>query len=162
MNPESERLAALASAIRESTLKRVRLVRTGTENWRLTPESMSFGDLVFHLIEADEWLFRKLAEPSLAPMVGRAGTTFISAPAEWAALCARLEETGRRRAALLKSLSTPQLGAIVPDQRFPAPVTVWWVIVRGNLEHEVHHRGQLIAWLRAAGLTPLSAPPKDA
>ena len=27
-------------------------------------------------------------------------------------------------------------------------VSVWWIIVRGNLDHEIHHRGQL-SYLRA-------------
>ena len=28
-------------------------------------------------------------------------------------------------------------------------VSVWWIIVRGNLDHEIHHRGQLSSYLRA-------------
>jgi uncharacterized damage-inducible protein DinB len=154
VNPESERLAAWSVAVRGSSLKRLLLVKAGFENWRLTPESMSFADLLFHLIEADQWLFKKLAEPALAPMVGRAGTTHISAPEQFTALCANLELLGRHRASLLRSLSEAQLEATVLDQRFGGPVTVWWVIVRGNLDHEVHHRGQLAAWLRATGLAP--------
>ena len=157
MNPESQRLGAFAGAVRESTLKRLRLVPPGRENWRLTPGSMSFGDLVFHLIEADEWLFRKLAEPSLSPMVGRAHTTSISAPEQFVILCRRLEETGRQRNNVVASLSADRLETTVPDSRFPGPVTLWWVIVRGNLEHEVHHRGQVIAWLRAVGVGSKSA-----
>ena len=94
MNPESLRLAEWSVSVRGSSLKRLLLVTSGFENWRLTPGSMSFADLAFYLIEADEWLFRKLAEPTLAP------------------------------------------------------------IVRGNLDHEIQHRGQLVAWLRAAGLAP--------
>jgi uncharacterized damage-inducible protein DinB len=154
VNPESDRLADWSVSVRGSSLKRLLLVRSGFENWRLTPDSMSFADLAFHLIEADQWLFRKLAEPTLAPIVGRAGTTHVSAPEQYTALCANLEVLGRRRASVLRSLSGAQLEASVPDQRFGGPVTVWWAIVRGNLDHEIHHRGQLVAWLRAAGLAP--------
>ena len=25
---------------------------------------------------------------------------------------------------------------------------MWWIIVRGNLDHETHHRGQIAAYLR--------------
>jgi uncharacterized damage-inducible protein DinB len=113
---------------------------------------MSFADLLVHLIEADEWLFKKLAEPTLAPMVGRAGATHISAREQFTALCTNLEALGHRRASFLRSLSEAQLEATVFDQRFGGSVTTWWVIVRGNLDHEVHHRGQLVVWLRAAGL----------
>jgi uncharacterized damage-inducible protein DinB len=115
---------------------------------------MSFADLLFHLIEADQWLFKKLVEPTLKPMVGRAGTTHISAPEQFTSLRADLEALGHRRASFLRSLSDAQLEATIFDQRFDGFVTVWWVIVRGNLDHEVHHRGQLVAWLRAAGLAP--------
>ena len=114
---------------------------------------MSFADVAFHLIEADLWLFRKLADPGLSPMVGRAGTTNISARDQFTALCDRLEALGQERAALLGSLSPAQLDATVLDQRFGGVVTCWWVVVRGNLDHEVHHRGQVVAWLRAAGIT---------
>ena len=38
-------------------------------------------------------------------------------------------------------------------QLFPAgkEVSVWWIIVRGNLDldHEIHHRGQLSSYPRA-------------
>jgi uncharacterized damage-inducible protein DinB len=27
-------------------------------------------------------------------------------------------------------------------------VTIWWIIVRGNLDHETHHRGQLSVYLK--------------
>jgi uncharacterized damage-inducible protein DinB len=114
---------------------------------------MSFADVAFHLIEADQWLFRKLAESSLSPMVGRAGTTNISAREQFTALCDKLEALGQRRAAVLESLSPAQLDATVLDGRFGGVVTLWWVVVRGNLDHEVHHRGQVAAWLRAAGIT---------
>jgi uncharacterized damage-inducible protein DinB len=34
------------------------------------------------------------------------------------------------------------------DDRFGGEVTLWWTIVRGNLEHEAHHRGQIAVYLR--------------
>lgn len=153
MNPESQRLAQWSKAVRGSSLKRLSLVRPGFENWRLTAGSMSFADVAFHLIEADQWLFRKLAEPGLSPMVGRAETTNILAREQFTALCEELEALGQQRAAVLEALSPAQLDATVFDGRFGGVVTFWWVVVRGNLDHEVHHRGQVAAWLRAAGLT---------
>jgi uncharacterized damage-inducible protein DinB len=152
LNPESQRLAEWSRAVRGSSLKRLSLVRPGFENWRLTAGSMSFADVAFHLIEASQWLFRKLTEPALSPMVGRAGTTDISTREQFTTLCDNLEASGQRRAAVLESLSPGQLDATVFDQRFGGVVTFWWVVVRGNLDHEVHHRGQIAAWLRAAGI----------
>ena len=36
----------------------------------------------------------------------------------------------------------------MPDDRFGGDVSLWWVVVRGNLDHEAHHRGQLATLLR--------------
>jgi len=33
------------------------------------------------------------------------------------------------------------------DERF-GETTLWWIVVRGNLDHEIHHRGQIAAYLR--------------
>jgi uncharacterized damage-inducible protein DinB len=149
---EAENLAAFSRAVRESSLKRLRLVPEGGENWRPTPESMSFADLAKHLIDADDWLFRKLEDRTLEPMVGHAGDAGEVTRGGYLDLLAQLEKTGRRRSNLIAALSPSQLAEPVFDRRFGGEVTVWWVIVRGNLDHEVHHRGQLAAYLRLAGI----------
>lgn len=148
---ETQNLAAFARAVRESSLKRLRLVPAGRENWRPAPEAMSFADLAHHLIDADEWLFRKLAERALEPMVGRAGEAGEATRDRYMEMLARLEQTGRQRADLIAGLSAEQLAEPIFDRRFGGEVTVWWVIVRGNLDHEVHHRGQIATYLRMAG-----------
>ncbi len=153
IHPESENLAAFSRAVRESSLKRLRSVPAGRENWRPTPEAMSFADLAHHLIDADEWLFRKLAERTLEPMVGHAGEAGEASRGRYLQMLARLEETGRQRAELIAGLSPDQLAEPIFDRRFGGEVTVWWVIVRGNLDHEIHHRGQIAVYLRLAGIT---------
>ena len=145
---ETENLAAWSRAVRESSLKRLRLVPEGRENWRATPESMSFADLAKHLIDADEWLFRKLEDRALEPMVGQAGDAGEVTRVGYLELLDQLERTGRQRSDLIAGLSPLQLAEAIFDRRFGGEVTVWWVIVRGNLDHEVHHRGQLAAYLR--------------
>jgi uncharacterized damage-inducible protein DinB len=149
---ESANLAAWSRAVRESSLKRLRRVPAGREAWRPTPEAMSFADLARHLIDADEWLFRKLADRALEPMVGHAGDAGEITRDGYLGLLKRLEETGRERADLIAGLSPAQLAEPIFDRRFGGEVTVWWVIVRGNLDHEVHHRGQIAAYLRTAGM----------
>lgn len=152
MAGERENLAAWSRAVRESSLKRLRRVPAGRESWRPTAEAMSFADLARHLLDADEWLFKKLAERALEPMVGRAGSAGEIARAGYLELLDRLEETGRWRAELITALSPEQLAEPVFDRRFGGEVTVWWVIVRGNLDHEIHHRGQIAVYLRMAGI----------
>lgn len=152
MIKEVVNLAAWSRAVRESSLKRLRLVPSGRENWRPVPEAMSFGDLASHLLEADLWLFRKLTDHTLEPMQGHSGSIDISTPKEYLELLCRLENTGVQRSELIGSLSQEELSQPINDQRFGGEVTVWWVIVRGNIDHEVHHRGQIAVYLRMANI----------
>ena len=143
-----QRLAELSEAVRESTLKRLRAVPEGLENWRPVPSAMSFADLAHHIAEADRWLFRKLESPELPPMLGEAGEGAVADPARFLALVQDLVDLGRRRSALLRALDEAALDRLLPDARFGGEVTVWWIVVRGNLDHEAHHRGQLATYLR--------------
>jgi uncharacterized damage-inducible protein DinB len=34
------------------------------------------------------------------------------------------------------------------DDRFNDEVSIEWIILRGNLDHEIHHRGQIAVYLR--------------
>jgi uncharacterized damage-inducible protein DinB len=154
MTTESQYLVAWAAAVRESTLKRLRRVPEGHEHWRLSPQVMSFADLAQHIIDADAWLFQKLADRSLEPMVGRAGFSHITARSQCLGLLTRLQSLGADRERLIAGFTADQLAETVFDRRFGGEVTVWWVLVRGNLDHEVHHRGQISVYLRAAGIPP--------
>jgi uncharacterized damage-inducible protein DinB len=111
---------------------------------------MSFGDLAQHILDADLWLFRKLELRTLQPMHGHAGTVHISARQDYLDILSRLDQTGKQRSELIQQLSPPQLSELITDQRFGGEVSVWWVIVRGNLDHETHHRGQIAVYLRIA------------
>lgn len=145
---EGQRLADLSTAVRDSTLKRLQTVPEGAENWRPTDEAMSFGDIAYHIAEADEWLINKLEEPSLAPICGRANVVVVRDRSDYDALLTNLDLKGRERARLVRALSEGDLSKSIDDTRFDGPVSVWWTIVRGNLDHEAHHRGQLAAYLR--------------
>jgi uncharacterized damage-inducible protein DinB len=155
MTTEAQYLAAWSAAVRESTLKRLRRVPEGHENWRLSPQAMSFADLAQHVIDSDAWLFRKLADRSLEPMVGHAGISHITARSQYLDLLTCLHILGADRERLISGFTADQLAETVFDRRFGGEVTVWWVLVRGNLDHEVHHRGQISVYLRAAGIPPL-------
>lgn len=148
MSSEGARLADLSRAVRESTFKRLRQVPRGRENWRISARSMSIADVAHHLVESDRWLFRKLAQPALRGIDAIAGEAGEVDGEGFRQLLMELEETGERRARLLAEMSVPDLAEIVPDDRFAGEASVWWVIVRGNLDHEAHHRGQIAAYLR--------------
>ncbi|TFH58615.1 MAG: DinB family protein [Candidatus Zixiibacteriota bacterium] len=145
---ESLRLAQLSIAVRESTLKRLMQVPDGFENWRPTEASLSFADIAQHLIDADSWLFQKLETPELPAMRGQAGLVSVHSREDYNGLVEKLREIGERRRALIESLTDADLSRLIYDDRFGSEVEVWWTIVRGNLDHETHHRGQVAAYLR--------------
>jgi len=147
-NKDGQRLAELSEAVRESTLKRLRAVPEGMESWRPVPSAMSFADLAHHVAEADRWLFRKLESPELPPMRGEARACVVADRAQFLALVEELVDLGRRRSALLRGMDAAALDRRLPDDRFGGEVSVWWIVVRGNLDHEAHHRGQLATYLR--------------
>jgi len=144
---DAERLAELSRAIRESTLKRLRSVPEGKENWRPADSAMSFADIARHLIDADEWLFRKMQEPALSAIAGEPGIGSVASRSEYLECLHELERCGERRAIMISGLSESDLSRRLSDDRFDSDITVWWLIVRGNLDHEAHHRGQIAAYL---------------
>jgi uncharacterized damage-inducible protein DinB len=147
---QQQNLADLSLAVRESSLKQFRVVPAGMENWRITPESMSIADLAKHLIRADELLFRKIADPSVEIVTGNAGEVTITRREQYDALVAQLVETGNRRAELFRKMTDQELSKRIPDDHYGSgkDSTVWWILVRANLDHEIHHRGALAVYLR--------------
>jgi len=147
---EGQRLAEFSSAVRGSTLKRLHAVPSGCENWRSRPEAMSFAELAQHLIDCDRWLFRKIQDASLEPVTGGVRLAADQTADQFRRLCQTLDDLGQQRAELLASLSDVALERVLPDRRFGGEVSLWWIIVRGNLDHEIHHRGQIAAYLPLA------------
>ncbi len=60
INSEGKRLAEFFKAVRESTLKRLRQVPKGYENWQISQDTMNFADVAQHLIDADLMLLVRL------------------------------------------------------------------------------------------------------
>lgn len=149
---ESKRLAELSRAVRESTLKRLRKVKRGFENWRPSAQAMSFAEIAAHLVDADQWLFRKLKDESLESIRGRADRSKVISRRTYLVTLKQLDQVGVSRDRRIRRLTDSQLAKVIYDDRFEDFVTVWWVIVRGNLDHEIHHRGQLAAYLRILDL----------
>lgn len=150
---ESNRLAEFSQAVRQSSLKRLAKIELVHVNWRPKLSSMSFADIVYHLIETDKWLFNKLKEPTLKSITGSSGVINISTQDEYSQLLSDLQQTGTQRELLLKSLTDEDYKKLLYDDRFGKEVSIWWIIVRGNLDHEIHHRGQIVAYLKLAEIS---------
>lgn len=145
--PEGKRLAQFARSVRESTLKRLKQVPVGMENWHPSPGALSFADIAQHLVDCDNWLFRKLEEKDLKPIVAEAGSVYIGKRQDFEDILSELQSIGTKRSELIASASESKLSEMLFDERFESEVTTWWVILRGNLDHEIHHRGQLAVYL---------------
>lgn len=146
---ESKRLTEFSRAVRESTLKRLRLVPEAYENWRISSKAMSFADIAQHLIDADNWLFEKLKIKNLKAMTGQPNRMEITDRNQYDDLLGELERTGDRRCSMLDKITDDGLSEMIYDDRFGGEVSAWWIIMRGCLDHEIHHRGQISAYLRA-------------
>lgn len=142
-------LAQFSRAVRRSTLKRLRLVPEGYESWRISSKAMSFADIAQHLIDADNWLFEKLRMKNLKPMVGRPNLVEVKDRNKYDDLLGELEQTGDHRASMLDKITDEELSEMIYDERFGGEVSAWWIVMRGCLDHEIHHRGQISAFLRA-------------
>ena len=141
----AQRLALFSETVRESTWKRVRQVQPGDEEWRPAQDALSFVDIVKHLVDADTWILKYLA--------GSSGPRAIIAPGDarardWAFLTADLARLGRERAQRIARMSEQELAAEVEEPQVLGRTSYWWLIVRGSLDHEIHHRGALQLTLR--------------
>jgi len=145
----SSQLAEFSNAVRISTITRLRLIPVGKENWRFSPGSMSSADIAYHLIETDDWLFKKIELKNLKSIKGNSGTVEINTRNDYLKLIEKLNNSGEKRAGFILSLDDKVFQEKIYDDRFGKEVSVWWIIVRGNLDHEIHHRGQLSTYQRA-------------
>ena len=145
---DREQLKNFAQAVRESTTKRLRLVPLGLENWRVSKNALSFAEIAKHILESDEWLFEKLKNESLHSITPEKNSITINDRKEFELLINKLIIFGKKREQLISELKDQDFQRYLFDDRFNGQVTVWWVIVRGNLDHEIHHRGQIASYFR--------------
>ena len=135
-------------AVRKSTLKRIKSVPQGFENWRISKNALSFAEIVKHLIEIDEWTIRKINEPELKSILPEEGSIDNCSRERFNSMISELEESLERKIDFLTSLDEERMQNKIYDDRFESEVTIEWIILRGNLDHEIHHRGQIAVYLR--------------
>ena len=154
MGREAERLTELFMAVRQSSLKRFRKVKTGDECWQPRSDILSFVDILKHLVDSDQWLLHYLKNKQIPEDAvispGDVGSE------DWSCLLAELERSGKQVAEFMGGLSDADLNSIIDayfdsiiqESKGPGNTTQWWVIARGSIDHEIHHRGQLQILLR--------------
>ena len=111
--------------------------------WAPAPGEFSCGDIVRHIAGAERFFVTEVVEDRWTDDLDP------GAPLDRAATRARLETIHRAEAAWLAGLHDARLREAVSDLE-GRPVTVWRFLM-AMVEHEVHHRSQLDAYLAAAG-----------
>jgi uncharacterized damage-inducible protein DinB len=144
----NETLLDFCKVVRGSTLKRLNAVPEGYENWRVSKNSLSFAEIAKHLIELDDWTIRKINEPTIQSILPEKGSADNCNREQFNALIARLEKSLQRKIEFFGSLSEDMMQKKIYDDRFDDEVSIEWIILRGNLDHEIHHRGQIAVYLR--------------
>ena len=143
-----ELLLDFCKAVRESTLKRLRAVHEGYENWRASKNSLSFAEIAKHLIESDEWTIKKINKPTIQSILPEKGSIDNCSREEFNELISTLEESLEKKIKFFNSLGEEKMQSKIYDDRFDDEVSIEWIILRGNLDHEIHHRGQIAVYLR--------------
>lgn len=135
---QGERLAGFAHLVRGSTLKRFRKVKKEDRDWSPASGRLSFVDHLKHLADADRWILavargQEEPEADIRPGDGDAG--------RWNEYLAELEALGVKKEVFLRGLSDADLDRKVDAPESVEGTDVGTLVLRHNLDHEVHHRG---------------------
>jgi uncharacterized damage-inducible protein DinB len=145
---DAELLVEFCKVVRESTIKRLKIVPEGYENWKISPGALSIAEIAKHLIDSDNWLFEKIRNPDLKSIKTETAVIKDCDVDTFKKLIIQLKDTLEIKVNLINSFDQDKLNTKMFDDRFNSEVSIEWIILRGNLDHEIHHRGQLAACLR--------------
>ena len=141
-------LKDFCKAVRDSTFKRLNTVPEGYENWRISKNSLSFAEIAKHLIESDDWTIKKINEPAIKSILPEKGSIENCSKQQFKTLILELEKCLDRKIKFIDSLDKEKMESKIYDDRFNDEVSIEWIILRGNIDHEIHHRGQIAVYLR--------------
>ena len=126
----------------------MKVVPESYENWKISPGALSFAEVAKHIIDLDYWLFEKIRNPELKSIETETAIIKNCDRERYIKLIGELEELLERKMELINTFNEEKLKDKMFDDRFNSEVSIEWIILRGNLDHEIHHRGQIAAYLR--------------
>ncbi len=144
-----ERLATFSDSVRDSTVKRLRRVPVGRENDTVLDGMMSPADIAAHLIGSDESMFTLPATKFLGKGLGAAGQQVVRDTDEYVALIETLVRLRRARREFILAQDDHTLAELIPfDSLSGRGERDLASMIYLFLDHEIHHRGQLVVILR--------------
>ena len=145
---EIELLTEFCKRVRGSTIKRLELVPEGYENWKISSGSLSFAEIAKHIIDLDNWLFEKIKNPDIKSIETETAIIKHCNKKEYKELINSLEEILEKKIELINILGENKLKETMYDDAYDSEVSIAWLILRRNIDHEIHHRGQIASYLR--------------
>ena len=145
---EIELLTEFCRRVRGSTIKRLELVPEGYENWKISPGALSFAEVAKHIIDLDYWMFEKIKNPDLKSIETETAIIKHCDRDRYLSLIDNLKNLLEKKIEFINTFDVDKLKTKMFDDRFDSEVSIEWIILRGNLDHEIHHRGQIAAYLR--------------
>ncbi len=143
------RIARFSSSIRDSTLKRLRSVPHGKENWKRNDASMSFADITQHLIDVDQAYMSALDTGFLGKNLGRSGCRIVKDRDEYDQLIEELERLKQVRHDFIVSLDESKLNKRITCDRIAGITELdFGTELLLLLDHEIQQRGILIVHLK--------------
>jgi uncharacterized damage-inducible protein DinB len=132
--------------VRRRTLAAVARVTPATAAYRPRPEEWTCGQIVQHLAGAERFFVTKVVEDRFTTDLD------VADVGAWDATRATLDAVHRAEMERLRALPDARLHAKVAD--LDGGTVSAWRFLMAMVEHEVHHRSQLDAWLALAGTEP--------
>ena len=145
---EIELLTEFCKSVRHSTIKRLELVPEGYENWRVSSGALSFSETAKHLIDLDNWLFQKIKDPDTKSIETETAIIKHCSRKEYIELITNLKEVLEKKIDLINTMDEDKLKVKINDDAYNSEVSLAWLILRRNIDHEIHHRGQIAVYLR--------------
>ena len=145
---EIELLTDFCRAVRGSTIKRLEVVPEGYENWKISPGALSFAEIAKHIIDLDNWLFEKIKNPDTRSIETETAIIKHCRRKEYEELLIKLKEILGEKINLIKTFDENKLNEKIYDDAYDTEVSLALLILRRNVDHEIHHRGQIATYLK--------------
>jgi uncharacterized damage-inducible protein DinB len=141
-------LTEFCKIVRGSTIKRLEIVPEGYENWKVSSGALSFAEIAKHIIDLDNWLFEKIRNPNTKSIETETAIMKYCNRNKYQELINNLKVILEKKIDIINSLDKNKLKEKMYDDAYDSEVSLAWLILRRNIDHEIHHRGQIAVYLR--------------